>query len=520
MKLDLLAVYARFAVLEIDDGGLYDTAGEYKLYLNGKLICEKAISINYIDGLKPDTDYLLELRGTENASLEFRSKHEFVTLDVRKFGAKGDGQHDDTVHIQAALAACPPESRVFVPHGTYKITSLFLKSHVTLELDENAVLLADNERYDHPILPGMIQSYDETEEYNLGTWEGNPLKMFAGIITAIDVTDAVICGKGTINGNASHNDWWHDEKKMRGAFRPRLLFFERCKNISVYGINLMNSPAWTVHPYFTENLVLCALKITNPFNSPNTDGIDPESCKNAEISGIDFSLGDDCIAVKSGKIYMGKKMNTPSENIHIRRCRMQNGHGAVTLGSEMSAGVRGLVVKKCLFVNTDRGLRIKTRRGRGELSVVDNVIFRDIKMVDVKTPFVANSFYFCDPDGRTDYVQTRSPLPVDGRTPHIKKLVFENVTCENCHAAAAFFIGLPEKKIDEIVMRNIDISFSENAVPFVPAMLCGVGEMSRRGIIAENIGTLTLENVSVNGADGEVCELTNVDDLKGEVSCR
>ncbi|MBP0965665.1 MAG: hypothetical protein J5999_10325 [Oscillospiraceae bacterium] len=105
---------------------------------------------------------------------------------------------------------------------------------------------------------------------------------------------------------------------------------------------------WTVHPYCTEDLTLCCLNISNPHNSPNTDGIDIEFCKNAEIIGIDFSLGDDCIAVKSGKIYMGRKLRTPTENVLIRNCRMQNGHGAVTLESEISAGVRELTVENCL----------------------------------------------------------------------------------------------------------------------------------------------------------------------------
>ncbi|MBP0965666.1 MAG: hypothetical protein J5999_10330 [Oscillospiraceae bacterium] len=173
------------------------------------------------------------------------------------------------------------------------------------------------------------------------------------------------------------------------------------------------------------------------------------------------------------------------------------------------------------FKNTDRGLRIKTRRGRGELSVVDNVIFRNIKMENVKTPFVANSFYFCDPDGRTEYVQNRSPLPVDERIPYINRLVFENVDCTDCHAAAAFFIGLPERKINEIVMRNVSVSFAKEPVPFVPAMLCGVDEMAGKGILAENVHTPVLDNVSLSGQSGQPCELYNVDCVKGDVTvCR
>ncbi len=520
MEIKMFAVYSRFAVLEILGEGHFETDCGYEIYLNGEYLLKTDLSVNYIGNLKPGTEYTAEVRGKESRKLSFVTRNEFVTLDVRKFGAKGDGVSDDTVFIQAAIYACPKESRVLVPKGTYKITSLFLKSGVQIELAKDAVLLADKERYNHPIFPGMIRSYDENDEYNLGTWEGNPLAMFAGIVTGTDISDVCIYGEGKIDGNASYNDWWYDEKKMRGAFRPRILFLERCRDVSVYGITLTNSPSWTVHPYFSDRITLCGLKINNPADSPNTDGIDVESCRDVEISGVDFSLGDDCVAVKSGKIYMGRKYRRASENIVVRHCRMQNGHGAVTLGSEMSAGVKNLTVEDCFFRNTDRGLRIKTRRGRGELSVVDNVVFRNIIMDGVKTPFVANSFYFCDPDGRTSYVQSREPLPVDERTPFINTLVFENVTCVNCHAAAAFFIGLPERRIGEIVMRNVSVSFAENAEKSVPAMLCGVEEMSRKGIYAENVEKLVLENVTVSGQNGEACELHNVGNVKGEAECR
>ena len=112
--------------------------------------------------------------------------------------------------------------------------------------------------------------------------------------------------------------------------------------MTLQGVTFCNSPSWTLHPYFSNDLKFIGVTVQNPSDSPNTDGLDPESCKNVEILGVRFSLGDDCIAVKSGKIYMGKKHKTPSENIHIRQCLMENGHGAVTLGSEMAGGVVNL----------------------------------------------------------------------------------------------------------------------------------------------------------------------------------
>lgn len=512
MNIRILKNGARYAIAELVGGNADDISSAV---INGKPL-EFRETITFIGSLAPETEYTVEITcGNETASANFRTDYEFVTLDVRKFGATGDGVTDDTVYIQAAIMACPEKSRVLVPKGKYKVTNLFMKSNISFEIAKDAEIIADNSRFSHAIFPGMIQSYDEKSEYNLGTWEGNPLKSFAGIITVLDVDNVTIYGEGVLNGNATHEDWWYNEKVMVGAFRPRLLFISHSKNINIHGIKLMNSPSWTVHPYFSENIVISAMTINNPQNSPNTDGIDVESCKNVTIEGVHFTLGDDCIALKSGKIYMARKYGVTCENIHIRKCIMENGHGAVTLGSEMSAGIKNVLVEDCFFSNTDRGLRIKTRRGRGETAIIDGVTFRNITMDGVKTPFVANCFYFCDPDGRTSYVQDRNPHPVDDTTPHIRKLCFEDIRCRNCHFAAAYFIGLPERKISEIIMKNISVTYAENAEKGYPAMLCGIEEMSRRGIIAENAEKIVLENVTIEGQVGKTTEFINVDDVKG-----
>lgn len=161
--------------------------------------------------------------------------------------------------------------------------------------------------------------------------------------------------------------------------------------MTVQGITVRNSPSWNIHPYFSDHLRFFDLKVLNPKDSPNTDGLDPESCQDVEIAGVYFSLGDDCIAVKSGKIYMGSTYKRPSKDISIRRCCMRDGHGSVTIGSEMAGGVKNLTVKDCMFLHTDRGLRIKTRRGRGKDAVVDGIVFEHIRMDHVMTPFLSST---------------------------------------------------------------------------------------------------------------------------------
>lgn len=504
---------ARYAVIEIKDGGRYYTKKPYRVCVNGeeKLIAEKTVvSLNH---LVPDKKQNVEVfDGSEKVGeVSFKTDKEFVTLDVKRFGAKGDGVQDDTPFIQAAIMACPENSRVLITEGVYRITSLFLKSHLRLELENGAELKAFTDPEKFAVLPGMIQSYDEEDQYNLGSWEGNPLNIYSGIICGVDVEDVVIYGQGTINGNASKQDWWG--RKYREVFRPRLFFINHCKDVTLTGVTVCNSPSWTLHPYFSENLKFVDLFIKNPADSPNTDGCDPESCKNVDILGVHFSVGDDCIAVKSGKIYMGKKYKKPSENLMIRQCLMEDGHGAVTLGSEMAGGIVNLTVEDCVFSHTDRGLRIKTRRGRGKDAIISNITFRNIDLDHVMTPLVTNCFYFCDPDGRTPYVQSRELFPVDDKTPVIKKMVFENMVCTNCHVAAAYFEGLPEQKIEEIVMRNITFSYAENPIEGVPAMSEGVARSTKRGLYAGNVAKLTLENIKIEGQDGIDYEFDGVDEL-------
>ena len=509
MQISLVMKTARSATFLLDDGGIYHTKKEYKILLNNKEIKTTDTVVTSVFDLKPDTDYEIKVTHAEEvvAAAEFTTDYEYVTLDVKKFGAKGDGISDDTGFIQAAIMACPPKSRVLIPKGVYRITSIFLKSGLNLEIAKGAELKAETDRDRFAKFPGLIESYDEMEEYNLGTWEGNPLPMFAGIITGIGVRDINLYGEGSINGCANHENWWKNEKVMVGAFRPRMLF------LNVQGLYFHDSPAWVIHPYFSDQLRFCDLLVENPKQSPNTDGLDPESCKNVEILGVHFSLGDDCIAVKSGKIYMGRKYKTPAENTHICHCLMENGHGAVTVGSEIGAGVKNMLVEKCCFSHTDRGLRIKTRRGRGKDSVLDGITFRDIEMDHVMTPFTANAFYFCDPDGRTEYVQSRACYPVDERTPEMRKFCFENIKAENCHVAAAYFDGLPESKIESITMKNVEISFAKEAEMGVPIMSNGVEPCSKKGIYVHNVEKLVLDHVQVTGADGAPVEAVDVDEM-------
>lgn len=521
MEFNILMVTARTAVIELRNEGIYETEQEYSILLNGELYQKSNHVVSSIHGLTPDTEYEVCVYKIDENGMQvksnteyFKTSYEYVTLNVRDFGAKGNGINNDTTFIQCAINACPKDSRVLIPEGTYKITSLFLKSDIKIELAKGAVLSAITDRSQFPILPGRIESYDEEGEYNLGTWEGNPLDCFSGIITGINICNVTITGQGTIDGCASTENWWNEPKLRKIAWRPRLIFLNHCDNITIQGITVKNSPAWNIHPYFSDNLRFIDLRILNPKDSPNTDGLDPESCRNVEIIGVYFSLGDDCIAIKSGKIYMGAKHKRPSENLMIRQCCMRDGHGSITIGSEMAGGVKNLTVRECLFLHTDRGLRIKTRRGRGEDAIVDRIVFKNIRMDHVMTPVVVNCFYFCDPDGHSEYVQSKDYYPVDERTPYIGELSFRNLTCTNCHAAAAYMYGLPEQKIKKVTMKHVHISFANEPQEGMPAMMDGASKVSSLGLYANNLDTLVLHDVTVTNNHGDAFLIQNVEHLE------
>ncbi|MCH5201473.1 MAG: glycoside hydrolase family 28 protein, partial [Oscillospiraceae bacterium] len=404
------------ACFELESASAYYSESEYSVTLNGEKVFSGNTNVFSLFRLKPDSEYTVEVSGQE--PLTFRTAKETCAVNVKDFGAVGDGKTDDTVSIQTAINCLPVGGRLFIPDGVYSIAPINLKSHITLELAENAVLLGNTDEKRYPVIPGELTDMETGEPVPFGTWEGNVVTMHQALLFAEYAEDIRIVGRGTVDGNAQNSSWWVNVKD-REVGRPRLLFFNRCRDITVHGITAQNAASWQLHPYFSQELDFLDLTINAPKDSPNTDALDPEACDIVNIIGCKFSVGDDCIAIKSGKIEIGRRYKQPADHHTIRNCIMQFGHGAITLGSEMAGGVKNLTVNRCIFNHTDRGLRIKTRRGRGKDAIIDGVLFENIKMDGVLTPIVINMWYnCCDPDRYSEYNTTREKLPVDDRTPY------------------------------------------------------------------------------------------------------
>ncbi|MBR6897158.1 MAG: glycoside hydrolase family 28 protein [Lachnospiraceae bacterium] len=510
MSYRISAVFKRSIIIERLNEACFETEDECVVFLNGTEALRSSRNVIELDGLEPDTSYTLSIDGMEQ---EFRTRTERILLDVKRFGAVGDGVHNDTNAIQAAIMACPADGTVYLGAGTYYTGPIFLKSDMTLWVDEGATILADTDRAHYPVLPGVVRNiYDNDEELNFASWEGNPLDSFASVITAISVENTDIVGRGTIDGNGDKGDWWIDVRKKRIAWRPKLVSINYSQSVRMAGLHLRNSACWTVHPYYSCDVSLYNVDIWNPSNSPNTDGIDPESCEGILMLGVKISVGDDCVAIKSGKLYMAQAHFRRTQDVEIRNCRFERGHGSITVGSEVACGVDGVHVSHCVFSQTDRGLRIKTRRGRGQKSLLTGLLFENIKMDRVHMPVTVNMFYFCDPDGHSAYVQNQDPAPVDYRTPKVGSIEIRNVDCSGVDACFLCANGLPESPIESIRVTNVNVSYlpPEKRTPQCPIMMDGFPKLAGRSIVLKNVDSFEAVGLTITGAADDAPELVNV----------
>jgi polygalacturonase len=277
-----------------------------------------------------------------------------------------------------------------------------------------------------------------------------------------------------------------------------------CKNVLIEGITIVNSTFWTINPEFCENVTVHAVTINNP-HSPNTDGINPESCKYVHISNCHISVGDDCITIKSGKDIAGRKMNVPAENYTIINCTMLSGHGGVVIGSEMSGSVRKIAISNCIFDGTDRGIRIKTARGRGgvvEEIRVDNIIMKNIREQAIVLDM--------------QYAKT-GVEPVSERTPQFRNIHFSNITAQTNEAI--YINGLEEMPVENITFNDIQFEAKTGAVmkqaKDIEFHNVTINTEMGSALVAENIGGLIIDGVKTKKplAGVPMISANNVQDL-------
>lgn len=337
-------------------------------------------------------------------------------IDITECGAVGDGETDATGAFRRAITACARAGggRVVVPAGKFLTGAIHLESGVNLHVAENAVILfsTDPRRY----LPAVFTR-----------WEGLECMNYSPLIYAFEQENIAITGAGTLDGQSGPAHWWpwkgranygwtrgdpHQEAARKrlmqmaerdvpvedrtfgdgDLLRPQFIQPYRCRNVLIEGVTIRNSPMWEIHPVLCRNVTVRNVKVVS--HGPNNDGCNPESCTDVLIENCDFDTGDDCIALKSGRNRDGRRLAAPCENIVIRGCRMKDGHGGVTIGSEISGGARWIFAEQCRMdsPNLDRVLRIKTNSVRG--GIVEHVYMRDIEVGQVADAVVHIDFHY------------------------------------------------------------------------------------------------------------------------------
>jgi polygalacturonase len=401
----------------------------------------------------------------------------------------------DTARLQGLIdeAARGGGGTVRIPPGRYVAGSLVLRDHITLEIEAGATLVGSQDPSDYPIIESR--------------WEGRHQPTHAPLIGGTGLRNVAVTGRGTVDGAGAPWWRWHRELKLAHP-RPRLISFAESTNVLISGITAVDSPAWTINPVRCENVTIHGVTIRNPADSPNTDGINPDSCRYVHISDCHIDVGDDCITLKSGRETEEPAKRAPLENVTITNCTMVHGHGGVVIGSEMSGDVRSVAISNCVFTGTEIGIRIKTRRGRG--GVVEDIRVSNIVMRDVNVPFTMNLFYNVYAHGDT-YVTDKSPRAVDDGTPRVRRIRFSDITAEDAHYAAAYLYGLPEMPIEDVSFRDVIVRMSRDARTGLPEHIDDERPMSRAGFIARNMRRLRLDGVDVSGQQGEAFLLSAVE---------
>jgi len=409
-------------------------------------------------------------------------------FDITRYGADNRGAKDATEPIRKAIAACTAAGggRVVVPPGVFLTGAIHLGDNVNLHVSEGATLRfsTDPQHY----LPVVYTRFEGTECMN-----------YSPFIYAFGKTNIGISGKGVLDGQASNDNWWAWKGRARNAaatgpnqnedrnallaagdrnvpvkdrifggghfLRPNFVQPYRCTNVLIEDVQIRDSPMWELNPVLCRNVTVRNVDIDT--HGPNNDGCDPECCTDVLIDNCSFSTGDDCIAIKSGRNADGRRVNTPCANLIIRHCTMKDGHGGVSIGSEVSGGVRNVFVENCRMSspNLERALRIKTNSYRG--GVIENIWFRGVTVGQVAQAVIDVDFYYEEGEG--------GPF-----NPEVKNVFVSDVTCGKSKHAL-WLRGFKSAPIHGLTVTDCDFA---NAA---------------EGNFLKDVESVTLTNVRVNG---------------------
>lgn len=411
--------------------------------------------------------------------------------NIKNYGALPGGKILNTRAIARAIYACAEKGggKVVVPPGVWLTGSLHLLSNIDLDLEKNATLLFSSDPTDY--LPVVFSRFEGIEYYN-----------YAAPIYAQDAQNVAVSGQGTLDGQGDKY-WWHmssgsavaklyamgnqnipvDQRVFglpQNGLRPAFVEFVNCNRVLVSGVTLSNGPMWTIHPLYSQNVIVRNVDIQT-VAGPATDGVDIDSSKNVLVENSVFDTGDDAIALKSGRDNDGRRVNKPTENVVLRNNFIDNGHGAVSIGSEMSADIKNVLAQNFTINQAQYGFRIKSnvqRSGTAENIWVDGLNINGLSQAVIQFD--------------TAYGHENIPY---SQPPVFQNIHIRNITCKNT-VDGIDFTGLPnEKSLHHIRLENITIA------------------KARDGLQMKDAQNITLKNISLVPKYGPVYSIDDSSDI-------
>lgn len=474
------------------------------------------------------------------------------SVTITEFGAKSGGQFLCSQAFADAIDALAKKGggRVIIPRGTWLTGPITLKSNIELHSESGALVIFSKDKNLYPLVETNFEGY-------------NTYRCMSPI-NGRDLENVAITGSGIFDGSGdvwrpvkkdklTESQWkklmasggvlsenkktWYPSQeyidgekqaemnvprslhtkaefeKIRDFLRPVMVSLISCNKVLLDGPVFENSPAWCIHPLMCENFTMRNTTVRNPWYSQNGDGIDIESCKNSAIHDSNFDVGDDGICIKSGKDKEGRDRGIPNENLIVKNCVVFHGHGGVTVGSEMSGGVKNLHVSNCTFIGTDVGLRFKSTRGRG--GVVQDIYISNVEMINIPTQAISFNLYYAGRDPSEDKDSgdsSRAPklLPVTEETPQFKDIFIHDVTCNGAYQGI-FLQGLPEMKLENVELTNIRME-ADYGLICSDANRVRVKNLVLKTKYAPVIDLKNSTNVTIDGlaAEGETVPLVKV----------
>lgn len=437
-----------------------NAADSYSVELDGREIARVGVADYTLEGLTPDREYSVKVVGRRNGECigscggaVFRTRKASKAVSILDFGAKGDGDAMNTDAFAKAIAACPKGGTVLVPKGVFKTGAIKLKSDMTLFLEEGSRIVGSTNLVDYPVAVYRA--------------EGRELPRYASLIgndfDGERLHDIAIAGTGIIDASGRPLRVARD-RQGRIPYPGSAICLRNVDRVYIKGVTVRHSPFWCVHFVYCENVSVNGVKIHTKLDEEgrkyrvaNCDGIDPDSCRHVAIFNTFIASQDDSIAVKSGRDEEGRKVGVPSEDIRISNVRIVSG-GGVAIGSEMSGGVRDVLVQDCEFGDDVYSLaNIKTTRSRG--GVIENILFENVRhryltgeyhdWLWCRGAIYIDQFYACenpDPD---------KMAKIGPGTATIRNIAFENCTVETVGGNAVYLCGTPESPLSDIRFMNV-----------------------------------------------------------------